>query len=142
MIAALLLVGCDDIPKDVDGTLDRIKGERSFRVGLIGSDGSPAGVDRQRLFVQRVARATGASASVEEGPTEPLLLKLEEGELDLVIGELAPRSPWSKQVTILPPLGEEVTKDGHVHVAAMARNGENAWISLLYREARAVASQP
>ncbi len=142
MTAALLIGGCDDIPKDPGGTLERIKAERVFRVGLIGTDGSPAGADRQRLLVQRVAKMTGAAARVEQGAAEPLLLKLEEGELDLVIGELAPKSPWSKQVTILPPLGEEVTKDGHVHVAAMARNGENAWISLLYREARAVAAQP
>jgi hypothetical protein len=141
MTAALLLGGCGAIPKDPDGTLDRIQAERSFRVGMIASSAQSAGLDRQRLLVRRVAGASGASATVEHGAAEPLLMKLEEGDLDLVVGELAPASPWSKRVTILPPLGEQVTRDGHVHVVAMARNGENAWISLLYREARAVAAQ-
>lgn len=142
MALALLLGGCSEIPKDPEGTLDRIKAERAFRVGIIGSDGSPAGADRQRLMLQRVVQATGAAADIERGATEPLLTRLEEGELDFVLGEIAPASPWGKRVTILPPLGEEVTKDGHVHVVAIARNGENAWISLLYREARAVAARP
>lgn len=142
MTAALLIGGCGPIPQDPEGTLDRIKAERTFRVGMIASHGASAGLDRQRLLLRRMALATGASPRVEQGPAEPLLMRLEEGELDLVLGEFAPASPWSKKVTIMPPLGEQVTRDGHVHVVAVARNGENAWISLLYREARRVAAQP
>jgi ABC-type amino acid transport substrate-binding protein len=142
MTAILLLSGCGPIPQDPEDTLDRIRAERTFRVGMIASQAAPAGFDRQRLLLRRMARATGASPSVEHGAAEPLLMKLEEGELDLVLGELAPASPWGKRVTILPPLGEQVSRDGHVHVVAIARNGENAWISLLYREGRTVAAQP
>lgn len=47
-----------------------------------------------------------------------------------------------ERVSILPPLGEQVGSDGHVHLAAAARNGENAWIALLHREARDVAAMP
>jgi hypothetical protein len=142
MTAALLLGGCGPIPQDPEGTLNRVKAERTFRVGMIASHGASAGLDRQRLLLRRMARATGASPSVEHGAAEPLLMKLEEGELELILGELAPASPWGKRVTILPPLGEQVSRDGHLHVVAIARNGENAWISLLYREARRVAAQP
>ena len=141
-MAVLLLGGCGPIPKDPEGTLNRIKAERTFRVGMIASHDTPAGVDRQRLMLRRVAHAAGASPSFEYGAAEPLLMKLEEGELDLILGGFAPASPWSKRVTILPPLAEQVTRDGHVHVVAVARNGENAWISLLYREARRVAARP
>ena len=141
MTAALLIGGCGAIPQDPEGTLDRIKAERTFQVGMITSHGAPAGFDRQRLLLRRVARATGASPTLEQGAAEPLLMRLEEGQLDLVLGEVAPASPWGKRVTILPPLAEQVTRDGHVHVVAIARNGENAWISLLHREVRQVAAQ-
>jgi hypothetical protein len=141
MLAALLLGGCGPIPQDPEGTLDRIRAERTFRVGVIAPHGTSAGLDRQRLLLRRVAGATGASPTLEHGAAEPLLMRLEEGGLDLVVGELAPASPWGKRVTILPPLGEQVTRDGHVHVVAIARNGENAWVSLLYRQARQVAAR-
>ncbi|HWH16717.1 MAG TPA: hypothetical protein VNT77_00030 [Allosphingosinicella sp.] len=135
----LLLPGCEGIPKDPDGTLDRIKAERRYRVGLI-APGTDAG--KQRLFLHRVSAAANAQPLLEHGASEPLLTKLEEGKLDLVIGELAPNSPWAKRVTILPPLGERVSKEGHVHIVGVAKNGENGWIGLLHREAEAVAAQP
>jgi hypothetical protein len=143
MLPPLLLAlcaSCGGIPKDPDGTLDRVRAERQYKVGIIAS-GEPVGADRQRLFLSRVSSAAQARPSLEVGGAEPLLVKLEEGELDLVLGAMAPHSPWSKLVTFLPPLGEQVTSEGHVHLIAAARNGENAWISLLDGEARKVAAQ-
>lgn len=139
---ALSIGGCDGIPKDQAGTLERIAAERVFRVGTIASGQRPVGPDRQLLLLRRISRITGARPSIEPGASEPLLAKLEQGELDLVVGELAPESPWGKRVTILPPLGERVSADGHFHLVAVARNGENGWISLLHREAREVATRP
>jgi DNA-binding transcriptional LysR family regulator len=138
-VAALACASCGDIPKDPDGSLGRIRAERSFRVGLIAS-GAPLGAERQALFVRNVAAAAGARPRFELGATEPLLTRLEEGELDLVIGPMTPKSPWEKQVTFLPLLGEQVSESGHVHLAAMARHGENAWITLLHKEAGKVAA--
>jgi hypothetical protein len=140
-LAALMLSGCEAMPKDLGGTLDRVRQEGSFRAGMIAAGDAGAGRDRQLLLLRRTALATGASPELHHGAAEPLLLRLEAGELDLVVGELAPASPWVKRVTVLPPLGEQVSRDGHIHVVAIARNGENAWISLLYREVRAVAAQ-
>lgn len=131
--AALLFAGCDSIPSDPDGTLDRVREERLFRVGLIASHSPPPGAAADLL--QRLTRATGAKASLERGPAEALLTRLEEGELDLVLGEFAEKSPWAAQVT----LSEPIAATGPVVLAAAARNGENAWIALIHREARAVA---
>jgi hypothetical protein len=140
LLALAALTACADIPKDPDGTLERVRAERRFRVGLI--EGSRTQPDRQALFLSRVARASSAQPEMERGAAEPLLARLAEGELDLVVGELAPTSPWKKHVTLLPPLHERVNQDDHVHLVAAAPNGENAWIALLTREARAVAGTP
>jgi hypothetical protein len=53
-----------------------------------------------------------------------------------VLGEFAEPSPWARQVTISEP----VAARGPIILAAAARNGENAWIALLFREAKAVAA--
>jgi len=139
LLSTLLAAACGPIPKDPDGTLDRVRSERSYRVGVIAS-GAPIGADRQNLFLAKVSKAAEARPTLRTGAAEPLLTMLEEGQLDLVIGPMAPHSPWSKQVTFLPPLAEQVTSDGHVHLLAIAKNGENEWISLLHPEAKAVAA--
>jgi len=134
LATALLVAGCDAIPSDPDGTLDRVRGERLFRVGLIASHTPPP--DGAGNLLQRLSRATGAKAAVERGPAEALLTRLEEGDLDLVLGEFAEQSPWAAQVTLSDP----ILANGPIVLAAAARNGENAWIALIHREARAVAS--
>jgi len=134
LAAALLASGCDAIPADPDGTLERIRSERLFRVGLIASD-APA-PDGAAVLLRRLSLATGAKAAVERGPAEALLTKLEDGGLDLVLGEFAEKSPWAAQVTLTDPIGPA----GAIILAAAARNGENAWIALVHREARAAGT--
>lgn len=134
----LLLAGCSDIPRDPDGTSDRIRAEGRFRIGLI--EGSAASASQQRSFLARVQQRAGASAEIERGAAEPLLQKLEAGDFDLVLGAMSAKSPWEKQVHFLPALSEIVAPKSYVRVVPMARNGENEWIALLDREARAVAS--
>jgi DNA-binding transcriptional LysR family regulator len=136
--AALALAGCDRLPKDPDGTLDRVRAERRFRVGLIATGGTAIGVEPESAFLARVARVTGARPVLKEGASEPLLLDLEDGRLDLVIGPLSPESPWVGRVAMLSPIGETVAPQ-HLLLTPIARNGENRWIMLLEREARAAA---
>jgi hypothetical protein len=148
MIRLLLLcvllaaaAACDSIPADPDGTLDKVRSERIFRAGLISSGKDRAAPSQEKRFLERVAAATGARPELEEGAAEPLLLGLEEGELDLVIGPLAPDSPWVTRVAIIRPIGETLEPPRLV-VVPIARNGENRWIMLLEREARAVRTGP
>lgn len=135
--AALVLAACDRLPMDPDGTLDRIRSERRFRVGLIAVGDKAVAPERQRLFLARVARATGAEPMFKQGASEPLLIELEEGKLDLVIGPLSPESPWISRVALLPPVGETVAPQ-RLALTPIARHGENRWIMLLEAEARAV----
>ena len=140
LCAALALAGCDGLPKDPDGTLDRVKAQRSFRVGLIATGDVQIGAQRRNAFLRRVAAATGAAPSVKQGATEPLLLELQDGQLDLVVGILSPDSPWVGRVALLRPIGETLAPQ-HLLLTPIARNGENRWIMLLEREAGAVAAE-
>ncbi len=136
LVAALAVAACDAMPADPDGTLERVRGERRFRVGLIAAGAPALAPERARALLHGLSRATGARAAVEQGAAETMLTRLEEGGLDLVVGEFAEQSPWAAQVTLSEPIATE----GRTILAAAARNGENAWIALVHREARAAAS--
>ena len=128
----LSLTACDGYPRDPDITLHRVRSEHIFRVGMI----TPSERVEGRRFIQRIAVVTGAKAAVRHGGAEPLLLDLERGALDLVIGELADDSPWVDRVTIIEPLAQRSARDKRITLNPIAKNGENAWIILLEREAR------
>jgi hypothetical protein len=138
LFAALVLHGCGSLPRDPEGTLDRVRAQHLFRVGIIADGGDPAGDREAAAFVARVGAATGARPALRQGASEPLLLDLEAGKLDLVIGAVSPDSPWVSQVAILHPIAEP-TAPQHLVVTPIARNGENKWIMLLEAEVDAVA---
>jgi hypothetical protein len=86
----------------------------------------------------RVAAATRAKPSFRAGQLEPLLVELEAGNLDLVVGgRFAPDTPWKKRVNLGVPLVEAKTAGRSMAGRIAERNGENAWISLIDRETRA-----
>jgi hypothetical protein len=138
LVAALALGGCDSLPRDAEGTLDRVEAGRQFRVGLIADGGDGRALAAARAFVARVSQATQARPELRTGASEPLLLDLENGRLDLVVGVLAEQSPWTSEVAILQPLAE-VRAPERLLVTPIARNGENRWIMLLEREAETLA---
>jgi hypothetical protein len=122
------------LPKDSEGTLDRVRESRQIRVGLILA-GAP--IDpRAGMLLARLRGATGAEPRLVPGDAEPLLSRLEEGELDLVVGRFTAASPWSTMVTLTPPLATTKQGESELILAAAMQNGENAWISLVEREAR------
>ncbi|HYD08051.1 MAG TPA: hypothetical protein VEC60_20110 [Reyranella sp.] len=124
---------CADYPRDIDGTLDRIRESRVLRVGATLA---PDDVDLAQDYVSRLERATGARATMSAGPAEQQIALLEAGELDLVIGDFAEDSPWLTEVAVIEPLNERVVGDRMVGLAPVAANGENRWIMLLEREVR------
>lgn len=133
---------CADLPRDQAGTLDRISEEGVLRVGIVATPAPPHQAERLGALIDRVARASGGQVERVEGAAEPLLLMLEAGEVDLVAGEFERSSPWSRRVHLLPPLASAPRGKGEVETTAAVRNGENAWIMLLEREARAIAAAP
>jgi len=139
LLLAASLAACSDIPKDSEGSLDQIREQKSFRVGLIA--GSDDGEGRGRRLIEAVAAEAGARPQVTAGAAEHLLTQLEDGEIDLVVGTMAKKSPWALKVHASKPLSPAAENDP-VSLVALARNGENAWISLLHRQVEQVRGQP
>ena len=136
---ALLLAGCGvAIPADPDHTLDRVRGG-TLRVGVSPnppwtdvSGQQPAGseVELARAF----AAALGAQPTFEVGGEEPLVARMEHGELDLIVGGLTDQTPWSKQVAVTRPYATAIgpTQRTERHVLAVPL-GENAFLVELER---------
>ena len=123
-----LAVGACDLPRDPEGTLERVQGS-SMRVGITDSppwtvvtDGEPQGVEPALL--EELARDLDAEIEWVDGSESEILEEIEEGHLDVAIGGFTADNPWSKKVTFIQPyftLGEDQ------HVMAVP-HGENAWI--------------
>jgi hypothetical protein len=136
LLTFLAAASCSDFPRDPNGTLNRIGAEGRFRVGLVAPI---AGDDPQvDALLKRVAKVSRAQGQLESGDAEPLLDRLEEGKLDLVIGRFEAASPWKKLVSFSPPLRKEKQGKTKFNLVAAMQNGENAWIGLIEREAREV----
>lgn len=131
---AIGCTACSAIPADVEGTVARIERDRRFRVGLI--EPLPDGVAVRR-YIADVGQSVGATPEIETGAAEPLLLRIEQGELDLVLGEFDRKTPWSKRVSPLPPLATRRIGTADVDLTPIARNGENRWIALLDAQTKA-----
>ena len=139
-LLSLMLVACGGLPRDQGGTLERIGEMRAVRVGVVAAAGQSPKFPRLRSFVERIGAAAGGLPRIELGATEALLLRLEAGELDLVVGEFDRSSPWYQRVHLMPPLATRSAGDSELEATAAARNGENGWIMLIEREARALSS--
>ena len=129
-LLALVLTGaCADYPKDTTGTSDRVRGGL-LRVGFVeGSASDP----RLRRFVTQVADRTDGRLLATAGAAEPLLLRLEKGELDLVVGAFDAKSPWTRRVTFSRPIFAREVPGGRVEGKAAVRNGEHAWAMIIDR---------
>ena len=140
ILLCLALTACGPYPRDVSGTLDRIERKQRFAVGL--AELRPGDEQAARRFVARLERATGATGTIERGPLESQLMRLEEGDLDLVIAEIAEDSPWLTPVAVIEPLKQRREGKRRLGLSPVAANGENRWIGLIEREVRDSVGQP
>lgn len=138
--AALLVTGCNPLPRDPANTLKTIEASKRIRVGLI-ADPQPLAPARTHALLHRLGQETGAAAIVQTGATEPLLDRLQHGELDLVIGNFSEKTPWEPEVALGPPIAVTGPEDRRLQLRAAARNGENAWIVKIEKASKAVAPE-
>lgn len=124
----LLLLAACDLPRDTEGTSERVVSvpgrQGDLRMGLV-SGSSP----RPDALVASIGIETRARVLIEEGASETLLARLEAGELDVVVGAFDARSPWNARVTFSKPL----TRKGVVETKAAVRSGEHRWAMLVDR---------
>jgi hypothetical protein len=134
ILICLALAACGPYPDDISGTLDRIEQKGEVRVGL--TEIRPVDDAAVRRFVERIEQASGAEASIDSGPQERQLARLEDGELDLVIGEFASDTPWLQSMAIIEPLSSRRVGKRTIELAPVVRPGENRWAALVEREVR------
>ena len=135
-----LLASCGvSIPADPNGTLERVTGG-TLRVGVspnppwteVTQDGKPTG--SEVALVEEFAATLPAEISWTIGGEEPLIKRLELGQLDLVIGGLTADTPWEKHTAITKPYGEATGPDGkRIELVMAAPPGENAYLLRLER---------
>ena len=138
-VVTLILAACAPYPRDVEGTTDQIRRQGIVRVAFAELDPRQAAIARN--YAERVAAEVGAQVGQQpNGTTESVFARLEEGELDLVIAEVAADSPWLTDVAVLEPLSRRRAGQRLLTLSPVARNGENRWIGLLEVEARDMAA--
>lgn len=98
-----LFTGCEDFPRDVEGSLSDAK-SHGLRVGysqdpkgFIHRDEDVYHGEGARL-VEAFAREIGAKVIWVEEPSEELFKKLEKFEIHLLLERLSKDSPWKKEV--------------------------------------------
>ncbi len=106
LVVGILAAGCQ-WPRDVDGTLERVRGG-TLRVGVVEADPwasatgpQPRGVEVR--LVQDLAHQVDAEVAWVPGATAELVSGLHDGALDLVVGGLTDQDPWTAQVTFTRP---------------------------------------
>ena len=137
LLAMLALAGgCDWRPRDPSGTEDRVRATGVIRVGMAGAD-DPA----VAAFLPQLAQDAEAVPRVERGAAEPLLQRLDRGELDMVVGTFANDSPWLPLVGAVPPLDGGGDGGDRIAPRALVRAGENGWQMLAEARARKLAAK-
>jgi polar amino acid transport system substrate-binding protein len=128
-IAVLLLCGCS-LPKDPDGTLQRVQGG-TLRVGVaiappwtMDSAGTFGGIEP--ALVRTLARELGTTVKWVPGNESVLLPLLRQRKLDLVIAGLDGQTPWKKTVGITRSY-HTVSDPVERRLVWAVAPGENAW---------------
>lgn len=126
----LTLPGCD-LPRDPEETESLVRARQTIRLGWVrGAEPDPAA----QATLAELSRKLGAEIERHEGESETLLNDLEKGRLDLVYGQFAQDSPWSRLVHFGEAEGWTTKPPKHQQVPRfLMRNGENGWIMTVAR---------
>ena len=130
--AALVLASCG-LPRDPNSTAGHIE-NGVLRVGVSENPpwvrftaGEPQGIEPD--LVRELAAEQHAKVQWVRNGETPLLNALEKYQLDLVVGGITAKSPWSGKLALTRPYAE-AGKDKHVWLAPP---GENRWLLRLDR---------
>ena len=155
LAALLVLPGCGTAyPADPEGTLENVQGG-TLRVGAspngewvrIPAQGSTTRPDTmagtEAELVLRFARQLDAEVEWTLGTEQVLADELKHGGLDLVIGGLDDKTPWSTHAGLTRPYTDSRDSRGSLHKHVMlAPMGENAFLLELDRFLLDAAENP
>ena len=115
-----LALGSCGLPRDVDGTSERIAARHTIRVGLDGKLDPVAA-----RFLGRIEQATGAKVQIEKMALEQLVDRLDTDRIDLLIAPIRADALLAEEIALSPALEGEAAEDRPVALRAAVRNGEN-----------------
>ena len=125
-VLGLLLCSCSPFPKDASNTSEQIRDSGRMRVTIVS--GTTDTIAAERL-VSHLAADWNATVFVERRPASYGLRALDEGRIDLLIGEFGRTSPVSKEASFSNAIGEPEPRDGSEPALRIARRkGENELI--------------
>ncbi|HJX77060.1 transporter substrate-binding domain-containing protein [Glutamicibacter sp.] len=133
----VVLAGCSQaIPVDPEGTLNTVR-NGTLRIGLSphdsfveikGSSYQGSEVELAKDFAQSL----GATPEFIVGGEESLVKKLEEDQIDLVVGGISSKTPWSKKVGRTRPYTQAIDEKGKKEkLVLLVPPGENAFLGEL-----------
>lgn len=136
LLLGLSLGGCATLPRDSDESLERVRAEHVLRAGASPSRGlvaieGPSVSGPEADLVASFAAAQGAQVQWRPGGEEELMVALEAGELDVVVGGLSEESPWTDRVALTRPYAESRRGDAPFRHVLAVRRGENALLTAL-----------
>lgn len=133
-LAALLPLASCGLPKDSEGTTERILGSRVLRVGVSenspwvdGSGPEPGGIEPE--LIRNFAKSLGARVEWVRNGETPLLEALEERKLDLVAGGIKSDTPWKGSLGV----SQVYLKQGSDRHVLLTAPGENQLLLRLDR---------
>jgi polar amino acid transport system substrate-binding protein len=111
LLGVFLNFSCANLPRDPKETLRQVQA-RPIRVGLVEhspwvvrSGSEPAGLEVD--LVRNFASELGTTVDWHWGGEQEQLEALEKFQLDIVIGGLTDKTPWSKYIGLTSPYFEE-----------------------------------
>ena len=130
--------GCAGIPVDPEGSLERASGG-VLRVGMSQHEpwtaldgGERSGVEVR--LIEAFAAEWDADVEWHDGGEESLIEELHRDELDVVVGGLTEKSPWSSHAALTRPYVVVTSPTGSPEPHVMAtRMGENALLVAVER---------
>jgi len=129
-MATLALAGCGQIPADVDGTTDRIRGGE-VRIGITHNPpwtdtSGPQPTGSEVELMQEFADTLDAEIEWREDSEGVLADALHEGVIDVAIGGYTDDTPWTDLAAVTGPYLEVQNERGAVEKHVMlTRAGEN-----------------
>ena len=123
-LAAGLVLGACDLPRDPEGTTSAVEGG-TLRVGVISSDGLPP---EDRTAIERVAGALDAAVETERGGAHALVRRLAAGEVHLVAGDVPAGTPFLAHAAATAPFGTVMVAGEARDRVLLLRKGENRFL--------------
>jgi len=138
LLVALAVSACD-LPRDPEGTFDRVRGG-TMRVGVVErrpwttlpASGGAGGLEG--ALVAELARELGARIEWVRSSESQLLEALKLRELDIVIGGLTDDSPWAQHVAFTAPFYTDTIVVGATQGPLTLRSLEGREVAVAARE--------